>query len=57
MNNYEAIKTLTIDEMEGFLYDVYLDGFVDGSEDNECFLFDKAWLCSAEFPPIIKTTL
>ena len=53
----KAIKTLTIDEMEDFLYDVYLDGFADGRKDDEVFLFDKAWLCSAEFPPIIKTTL
>ena len=42
MNNYEAIKTITIDEMEDFLYDVYLDGFVDGRKDDEVFLFDKA---------------
>lgn len=57
MTNYEVIKTLTIEEMESFLADIYLDGFIDGNEDNEHFFFDKSWLCSAEFPPIIKTTL
>lgn len=30
MTNYEVIKTLTIKEMESFLADIYLNGFIDG---------------------------
>ena len=56
MTNYEVIKTLTIEEMESFLADIYLDGFIDGNEDNEHFFFDKSWLCSEEYQPIIKST-
>lgn len=56
MTNYEVIKTLTIEEMESFLADIYLDGFIDGKEDNEHFFFDESWLYSEEYQPIIKFT-
>lgn len=29
---------------------------IDGKEDNEYFFFDKSWLCSEEYQPIIKST-
>lgn len=56
MTNYERIKAATIEEIERLLYNVYLEGFIHGSEDNERFFFDKKWLCSPLYYPISKFT-
>lgn len=56
MTNYEVIKIATIEEIERLLHNVYIDGFIDGRENNERFFFDKKWLCSPLYYPISKFT-
>ena len=56
MTNYEVIKIATIEEIERLLHNVYIEGFIDGRENNERFFFDKKWLCSPLYYPLSKFT-